>query len=182
MFYRHIDDELQLAIILPLYAGALYTLVDQNRDYLREWLPWLDDTTQPKDVEDFIKSVVTQMADGRGLACIILFRDNIVGVVSYNSIVSSTKTGYIGYWLDQDHNGKGIMTRSVEKLIEIGFDELGLRKVEIRCAVGNTKSRAIPERLGLKEEAVIRNAENLYGRYVDHAVYGVMKDEWTPIL
>jgi ribosomal-protein-serine acetyltransferase len=182
MFYREIDDELQLAMIMPHLAEALYTLVDRNRDYLREWLPWLDDTTEQRHVEDFIKSMVAQMADGRGLACLVVFRGNIVGVVSYNTIVSSTRTGYIGYWLDQDHNGKGIMTKSVEKLIEIGFDELGLRKVEIRCAVGNTKSRAIPERLGLKEEAVIRNAENLYGRYVDHAVYGVMKDEWTPIL
>ena len=178
MFYREVDDELQLAIILPHFAEALYTLVDRNRDYLREWLPWLDDTREEKDVRAFIKSAVTHMGDGRGLTCLILFQDNIVGVVSYNSIESSTKTGYIGYWLDKGHNGKGIMTRCVEKLIEIGFDELGLRKVEIRCAVGNTKSRAIPERLGLKEEGVIRNAENLYGRYVDHVVYGVVKDEW----
>ena len=178
MFYRKVDDELQLAIVLPHFAEALYTLVDRNRDYLREWLPWLDDTREQKHVEDFIKSVVAQMAEGRGLACVIVFQDNIVGVVSYNSTESSTGTGYIGYWLDKDHNGKGIMTKCVEELIEIGFDELGLRKVEIRCAVGNTKSRAIPERLGLKEEGVIRNSENLYGRYVDHVVYGVIKDEW----
>lgn len=167
-----------MAILLPHFAETLYTLVDRNRDYLREWLPWLDDTREEKDVRAFIKSAVTHMGDGRGLACLIVFQDNIVGVISCNSIESSTRTGYIGYWLDKDHTGKGIMTRCVEKLIEIGFDELGLRKVEIRCAVGNTKSRAIPERLGLKEEGVIRNAENLYGRYVDHVVYGVIKDEW----
>ena len=178
MFYREIDDELQLALIMPHYAEALYALVDQNRDYLREWLPWLDATTKQKDVEDFIKSAVTQMADGRGLTCLIVFQDNIVGVVSYNSIDASTQTGSIGYWLDQDHNGQGLMTRCVEKLIEIGFDELALRKLEIRCAVGNTKSRSIPERLGLKQEGVIRNSENLYGRYIDHAVYGVIVDEW----
>jgi len=177
MFYREIDDELQLAIVMPHFAEALYAVVDRNRDYLRKWLPWLDDTREPKHVAEFIKSAVTQMADGRGLACVIVFQDNIVGVVSCNSIESSTRTGYIGYWLDEDHNGKGIMTKCVEEIIEIGFDELGLRKIEIRCAVGNTKSRAIPERLGLEEEGVIRNAENLYGRYVDHAVYGVLKDE-----
>jgi ribosomal-protein-serine acetyltransferase len=178
MFYRHVGDELQLAIILPHYAEALYALVDRNRAYLREWLPWLDNTTQPKDVQEFIKSALIQMADGRGLACLILFHDTIVGVVSYNPIDASTRTGQIGYWLDRDHSGQGIMTKCVATLIEIGFDELGLSKVEIRCALGNTKSRSIPERLGLKEEGVIRHAENLYGRYVDHAVYGVTKDEW----
>ena len=124
MFYREVDDELRLAIIQPHFAEALYTLVDQNRNYLREWLPWLDDTREPKNVEGFIESAVTQMADGRGLACLVVFQDNIVGVVSYNSIDSSTKTGSIGYWLDQDHNGKGIMTKCVEKLVGIGFGEL----------------------------------------------------------
>jgi len=180
MFYQDIDDELQLAIILPHHAAALYTLVDQNRDYLKEWLPWLDATTEQQHVAAYIKSAVAQMADGRGLTCLVVLQAKIVGVVSYNSIDSSTKTGSIGYWLDKDHNGKGLMTKSVEKLIEIGFGELGLRKVEIRCAVGNTKSRSIPERLGMKEEGVIRNTENLYGRYVDHVVYGMMRDEWKP--
>ena len=178
MFYREINPELKLAVNSPHFAEALYNLVDQNRDYLREWLPWLDRTTEQKDVETFIKSVTTQMAEGRGLTCLIIFQDNLVGVVSYNTIEASTKTGYIGYWLDQAHNGQGIMTKCVEKLIEIGFSELGLRKVEIRCAVGNTRSRSIPERLGLKKEGIIRNAENLYGRYVDHVVYGLLKNEW----
>jgi ribosomal-protein-serine acetyltransferase len=178
MFYREINSELKLAVNLPHFAEVLYNLVNQNREYLKEWLPWLDDTTEQKDVEEFTKSVVSQMAEGRGLTCVVVFQDNIVGVVSYNSIEPSTKTGYIGYWLDKDHNGKGIMTKSVDKLIEIGFRELGLRKVEISCAVDNTKSRSIPERLGFKKEGVIRNAENLYGRYVDHVVYGLMKNEW----
>ncbi len=178
MFYREIDHDLKLAITLPHFAEELYNLVDKNRDYLKEWLPWLDANTKQKDTEDFIKSVVSQMAEGRGLNCVILFQKNIVGLVSYNTIEPSTRTGAIGYWLDKDHGKKGIMTKSVTKLIDIGFDELALRKVEIRCAVENTKSRAIPERLNLKEEGVIRNAENLYGRYVDHVVYGLLKDEW----
>jgi len=180
MFYREVDHDLKLAINLHHFAEALHQLVNQNRDFLKDWLPWLDDNTKPKDTEEFIKSAASQMAEGRGLTCLIFFQDNLVGTVSYNTIEPSTRTGSIGYWLDKDHNGKGIMTKCVEKLIEIGFRELALKKVEIRCAVGNTKSRSIPERLGLKEEGAIRNAENLYGRYVDHVVYGLLKDEWKP--
>ena len=178
MFYRELNQELKLAVIMPHFAEVLNSLVDRNREYLKEWLPWLDNTTEQKDAEKFIKMSVSQMAEGRGIVCVIVFQEKIVGVVSYNSIEKSTKTGDIGYWLDKDHNGKGIMTKCVEKLIEIGFSELALRKVEIKCAEGNIKSRSLPERLGLKQEGVIRNAENLYGRYVDHVVYGLMKAEW----
>jgi ribosomal-protein-serine acetyltransferase len=178
MFYREIDTNLKLALALPIFVEKLYSLVDQNRDHLRPWMPWLDKTTEPKHIEDFIKSSLTHLTEGKGLNCLIMFEDNLVGLLSYNVIEAPTLTGHIGYWLDKGHNGQGIMTKSVAKMIEIGFKELGLRKVEIRVAAENTKSRAIPERLGFKMEGTLRNAENISGNYVDHVIYGLMKDEW----
>lgn len=70
------------------------------------------------------------------------------------------------------------MTKSCRALINHAFSELNLNRVDIRCAVENSKSRAIPERLGLRQEGVIRQAEWLYDKYVDHVVYGVLTDEW----
>lgn len=178
MFYREIDPELKLAIALPHFVETLLNLIDQNRDHLRPWMPWLDDTTEPEHVEKFIKSTLSNLAEGKGLSSLIIFQDNLVGIVSYNFLDKNTLTGHLGYWLDKDHNGQGIMTKSVAKMIDIGFNDLGLRKVEIRCGVENTKSRAIPERLGFEEEGTLRNAENIFEKYIDHVIYGLMKDEW----
>ncbi|WP_432454898.1 GNAT family N-acetyltransferase [Agarivorans sp. QJM3NY_29] len=65
------------------------------------------------------------------------------------------------------------MTRVCKKLIDIAFDELQMHKVEISAATENLASRAVCERLGLKLEGVISNAENLNGRIVDHAIYAL---------
>jgi ribosomal-protein-serine acetyltransferase len=54
-----------------------------------------------------------------------------------------------------------------------------MHKVEIRAASGNKKSRAVPERLGFKQEGCIRQAEWLYDHYVDHVVYGMLDLEWA---
>ena len=42
MFFRHIDDELKLSLSIPQYADELFELTDRNRDFLKQWLPWLD--------------------------------------------------------------------------------------------------------------------------------------------
>jgi ribosomal-protein-serine acetyltransferase len=85
--------------------------------------------------------------------------------------------GSIGYWLAQEYNGKGIMSESVKDLIEVGFIYYSLNRVEIRCAVDNHKSRAIPEHLGFQQEGIIRQAEKVYGKHLDHVVYGLLKKE-----
>ena len=56
---------------------------------------------------------------------------------------------------------------------------MGLNRIEIRCATQNVRSRAIPERLGFKEEGLIRDAEWLYDHYVDHIVYGMLESDWV---
>jgi len=70
------------------------------------------------------------------------------------------------------------MRKACRSLVEYAFDEWHLNRVEIRCAVGNTKSRAIPERLGFKSEGILREAEWLYDHYVDHIIYGMLARDW----
>ena len=59
----------------------------------------------------------------------------------------------------------------VRALVNYCFFERGMEAVEIHAAVGNIKSRAVAERLGFALQGTVSNAENLYGRWVDHAVY-----------
>jgi ribosomal-protein-serine acetyltransferase len=66
------------------------------------------------------------------------------------------------------------MTGVVSDLIAIARNNLGLQKVDIRCATGNMKSRAIPERLGFQLEGTLQRAENLYGRWVNHEIYALL--------
>ena len=86
--------------------------------------------------------------------------------------------GILGYWLGEGYTGKGIISLTTKKLLNIGFSEYKLNKIEIRCASENHKSRAIPERLGFKYEATLRQCEFLYDKYVDHAAYSLLSVEY----
>lgn len=73
---------------------------------------------------------------------------------------------------------RGLCPRSFQAVIDYGFKELGLNRIEVCVTTENEKSRAIPERFGFKEEGTLRQAEWLYDHYVDHIVYGLLKEEW----
>lgn len=178
MFIHKIDNELSLKLVDLGDAARIFELTDNSRGYLKEWLPWLDYTTELKDTEDFIKAGRGNYAEGKTLNAAILYNGEIVGLGGFNNINPANKTAYIGYWLGQDYQGKGIMTRVARALTDYALTELKLNKVEIRAAAGNAKSRSIPERLGYIEEGTIRQAELLYGKYVDHVVYGMLAEEW----
>ena len=59
--------------------------------------------------------------------------------------------------------------------------ELQLNRIEIRAAIGNVKSQAIPEKLGFAKEGCVREAEWLYDHYVDHIIYGMLKSDFTKL-
>jgi len=179
MFYRYIDIELQLCLLGREHSEALFQLTSRNRSYLRKWLPWLDGIQKTGDTDFFISACLKRFASGEQMTCGILYKNSLAGVAGFNRYNYSTGTAYIGYWLSQELTGRGIMTRCVRELENMAFNELGMNKVEIHCALENLPSRKIPQRLGYREEGIIRRAENLYGRVVDHAVYGLLKEEYA---
>ena len=119
-----------------------------------------------------------QAEQGTGLVMLIEYDSRLVGIVGCNWIEPMNRSCEIGYWLDQDHLGQGIMTNATRRLINYAFDDLSLNRVSIPVAVENRKSRAIPERLGFKIEGIIREAEWLYDHFVDHILYGLLRSDW----
>ncbi|MFC3041078.1 GNAT family N-acetyltransferase [Virgibacillus xinjiangensis] len=178
MFLLEVDEQITLKILHLSDAEELFLLTDRSREYLREWLPWVDATKTVDDSRGFIQHARKQYAERKGLACGIFYQGCLAGTVAFNSFDWLNRIGYIGYWLAPYHQGKGIMTRACQSLIHHAFYILELNKIDIRAAYENKKSRAIPERLGFMKEGQIRQAEWLYDHYVDHVVYGLLAREW----
>jgi len=179
MFERTIDTDLKLRMLREDDAVELFRVIDANRQHLRQWLPWLDANTQVEHTRHFITAMLDQHARNEGFVCAILLSGRIVGVVGYHPIKRSNKSVELGYWLSREAIGKGTMTRCCRVLIDHAFTQLGLNRITIPAAVGNARSRAIPERLRFRKEGVIRDAEWLYDHYVDHVLYAALKREWS---
>ncbi len=178
MFYCKIDDETELRLIELRHTEELFLLTEQNRQHLREWLPWVDSSSSYEDTARFIKSALEQFTQNLGFQAGVWHQGKLVGVIGFHRIEWGNRRTSIGYWLSKQHEGKGLMTKACAALIDYAFNELKLNRIEIRCATANKKSCAIPERLRFTKEGVIRHAEWLYNHYVDHNVFGLLASEW----
>ena len=172
MFSYSLGDDAELRLLEEPHAYALYQLTDANRSYLRQWLPWVDETNSVDDTRRFIRIATQQFASNQGYECGLWWHGELVGTIGNHRIDWRNGATSIGYWIGEAYQGHGLMTRACRALVAHAFDTLRLQRVEIRVATGNRRSRAIPERLGFRAEGVLRQVEWLYDHYVDHVVYG----------
>lgn len=178
MVNRLIDGEILLKPLEAQDAESLFVLTDANRAYLRRWLPWVDSTKSAKDARNFIATCAAQLEQKSALHLGIRYRGEIAGVLGFHHFDQANRSTTMGYWLGEPFQGRGIMTRSCREMCGFAFKEMGMNRVEIRCAVENAKSRAIPERLHFANEGAIRDGEWLYDRFVDLVIYGMLARHW----
>lgn len=174
-----VDEHITLVPLYDDYADAMFTVVDQNRAYFRQWLPWVDNTETVFDTRQFIAFTEKQFAMSGVINMAILYDGQFAGTVGTHEINRQDRSTSIGYWLAPDFTGKGVMTKSVAYLLDYLFDKVKLHRIEIRAAGDNQASRAIPERLGFTLEGTAREAEWLYDHYVSHAVYSLLEGDRT---
>ena len=179
MFTYKIDEKTMLKMLDLRDSERLFDLTIGSKETLREWLPFIDYTRSVSDTRNFIASTMKQFGENNGFQAGIWYEGKIVGVIGFHKIDWNNKSTSIGYWLGNDYVGLGLMSKSVKAFVEYALNDLKLNRVEIRAAVDNKKSRAIPIRLGFTEEGCVRQAEWLYDHYVDHVVYGMLATEWN---
>jgi len=173
-----VNEACELRQLEPADAEEIFAAVCLNRGHLGRWLPWVDSTRAPEDTRRFLEQVAANRAEGRTAAYSLRVRGKLAGLIGLHDIDEANGTAQIGYWLAAEYEGQGWMTRSVRALLAMAFDGLALKRIEIRCAVGNMRSQAIPKRLGFTYEGTLRSAQRLPGGRVDIRVYSLLREEW----
>lgn len=173
-----IDASTRLRELTGEDACSLYALVDGNRKYLRQWLPWVDMQKGPDDSGHFIESARNDNQAGVALTLGIEHQGDIVGVIGFHEFDNANRQTSMGFWISSSHQGKGIVSSCCARLIEYAFTDLGLNRVVMKIAEDNVPSRRVAERTGLVCEGTRRQSEWLYDHFVNQAIYATVADQW----
>lgn len=178
MFGYEVNEHVTLKILEEREAEQLFKLVDSNRDYLGEFLPFVEYTTEVAHSKKFIQSALEQFTRCDGFHCGIWSNKELIGVIGLYYLDLVNKTTSIGYYLAEDFQKKGIMTKCTKALIRYVYEEYDINRIEIRMSTKNKKSRAIPTRLGFTQEGILRSDERLQGEFSDSYVYSLLREEY----
>jgi ribosomal-protein-serine acetyltransferase len=179
MEHIRVNSKIELESVSVSMTDVIFETIDRNRNFLSRWLPFADYTQSKSDTENFIKSVVNQPGRKRDEVYSIWYKSEFAGLIGFKETDWINRKTELGYWLAERMQGKGIITACTEKLIRFAFQKLNMNRVQVKVAVGNKRSAAIPQKLGFKLEGVERDGERHQNTYFDLEVYSYLKSDLT---
>ena len=163
-------------------APELWAAVDESRDGpLGEWMPWVEEYRAPEDALATIRRLRARWLLREDLVTAIFERatGRFLGGSGLSRIDWKIRRFEIGYWLRTSAIGHGYVTETVQLLTRLAFDHLEANRVEIRMDVRNTRSRAIPARLGFVFEGCMRRAmPDIHSQPGDIDVFALIREDY----
>jgi [ribosomal protein S5]-alanine N-acetyltransferase len=101
--------------------------------------------------------------------------DELIGSVSLSEILRGPlQSCYIGYYLDQQQNGKGYMTEAVILAVDFAFKELELHRIEAGVMPHNIGSMKVLEKAGFHKEGIAVKSVKINGKWEDHQILAIV--------
>lgn len=175
---------LQLHPVETTDARELFAEVEASRHHLERWLPWVPYTTSLEASHRYAEASSLEWDQGR--ACRFTIRERatkkFVGMVGLEAMVPLHASAELGYWLSATSTGRGYMTEASRELLDWTYGALRANRVRVAAATDNHDSLAVIARLGFRFEGIARQAERCHGRWLDHAVFGMLSTDPRPSL
>lgn len=175
----------ELRVLSARDFGAWRAVRLRSRDWLEPWEP-LPDPATPDPVTDpeafrarcgaWERQRHFDTAYGFGM----FLRDGaFIGEVSLGSVQRGPfQSAFVGYWVDAEHAGQGLVPEGVAVLLRYGFEELGLHRIEAAIVPRNGASRRVVEKLGMRQEGTASRFLQIRGVWEDHVRYAMTAEEW----
>ncbi len=177
--FLFVEENVSLHLARHELAAPVFDAINENRAHLRPWLPWVDGTRTFEDTKTFIEESMAHNSNGSRLTTFILYGGQLAGSLGVVSFQKDHRKCEIGYWLREDLQGRGIMTKSLSVFIDFLCKNKAMNRIEMQVIVGNKRSRGVPVRLGFQHEGILRQAVRMYDAFHDVELFSLLKEDWA---
>lgn len=158
----------------PITAQTFFELTDNNRAYLKQWLPWLDLVNSVNDTQCTLTTRVLSDKAGTTINCFMMMDNAIVGIIDVRDIKDSQNElgvmAMVGYWITKEHSGKGHTTTALKAMSKL-CKQKGIDTLILRANPDNIGSNKVAMKAGFVYQRTDKNAAELYGKKIDLNIY-----------
>ncbi|MBF4569103.1 GNAT family N-acetyltransferase [Plantibacter sp. VKM Ac-2880] len=154
-------------------SAALADAYRKNRDHLAPWDPERSEAFYTEGgQEGATRQLLLEQEAGAALPLVLADSSRIVGRVNLTGIVRGAfQSGNLGYWIDADHAGRGLMTAAVGVAVDLARDDLRLHRIQAGTLPHNVASQTVLKRCGFVEFGLAPEYLRIAGRWQDHRLF-----------
>lgn len=165
-------------------VGEIRRLLRQNHEHLKPWNPAPPPGDDPTSITEVSKTVLRQRREwkrGSSFVFMVALRDEparFVGKIALNGVMRGALYGaYLGYWMDREQQGKGIVTEAIAAVLDFAFGPAGLHRVQAAIMPRNARSLRVIEKLGFRREGYAERYLQIAGQWEDHILFAKTREE-----
>jgi len=161
-------------------AKAWQEVRARNGEWLRPWEATLPhgSAMAASSFNAMVRDVRRQARRGLGMPFVVTLDEQLVGQVTVTGITrGSARWAQVGYWIDREYAGQGLIPVAVALVIDHCFGTLGLHRIEIAIRPENVASRRVVEKLGLRREGEAPRYLHINGDWRDHEIFAITAEE-----
>lgn len=160
----------------PLDRGRRRALAEayaRNLEYLQPWEP-----VRPEGFytgagqHPLVESALNERAAGRAMHWILVVNGGLVGRISLTDLVRGAfQNGHVGYWVDEQLQGRGLATAAVRHVCSHASTELKLHRLQAGTLTTNAGSQAVLSRNGFTPIGLAEKYLRINGEWQDHTLF-----------
>ncbi|MFX4263438.1 GNAT family N-acetyltransferase [Pelotomaculum propionicicum] len=143
-------------------------------EYMNATFKSIEETQQMVE----LLNILPEIGEGRRWAIVDKRSGSVLGTCGYHNMKAEHRRAEIGFELGREYWGRGIMQEVMNIVIPHCFEDLGLNRIEAFVTVGNYRSLKALEKLGFKQEGVLREYEFTQGNFRDQVVLAILRSDW----
>ena len=155
-------------------------LFDYSRDpQVAKHVLW-DAQTSVSEARAYVRYMLRRYRAGEPASWGIEFKENhrLIGTIGFMWINRDHHSAEVGYSLARDYWNRGIMSEALVAVLDEGFLNLGLHRIEAQHEVDNPASGRVMAKCGMLYEGCVRGRLYNKGRYVDVALYAILREDY----
>jgi ribosomal-protein-alanine N-acetyltransferase len=158
-------------------------LRSESRRFLTPWEPsWAPDSLSRAAFRRRLQRYAIDWRTDQGYSFFLhrLEDGALVGGIGLSNVRRGVaETGSLGYWVGERHARRHYMTQALQLMLGFSFQRLKLHRVEAACLPHNAPSRGLLLKSGFREEGYAREYLCIDGRWQDHVLFALLREEWS---